>query len=85
MDMKAAPYDLAELGLDPIRIETAAGKAEYAAAQRAFAERAAPLRERLIAVCDQLLARTSASRSDAGGGLRPEEPSRMVQPPSGLV
>ncbi|WP_292651581.1 3-methyladenine DNA glycosylase [Nocardioides sp.] len=85
MDMKAAPYDLAELGLDPIRIETAAGKAEYAAAQRAFAERAAPLRERLIAVCDQLLARTSASRSDAGGGLRPEEPSRMVQPPSGLI
>ncbi|MGY0389860.1 3-methyladenine DNA glycosylase [Nocardioides sp. WG-D5] len=55
MDMKAAPYDLAELGLDPIRIETAAGKQEYAAAQRAFAERAAPLRERLIAECKWLL------------------------------
>ena len=55
MDMKAAPYDLAELGLDPIRIETAAGKQEYAAAQRAFAERAAPLRERLIAECERLL------------------------------
>ncbi|MFI5626274.1 3-methyladenine DNA glycosylase [Nocardioides sp. NPDC051685] len=55
MDMKAAPYDLAELGLDPIRIETAAGKQEYAAAQRGFAERAAPLRERLIAECERLL------------------------------
>jgi hypothetical protein len=55
MDMRAAPYDLAELGLDPIRIETAAGKQEYAAAQRAFAERAAPLRERLIAECERLL------------------------------
>ncbi|WP_091049505.1 3-methyladenine DNA glycosylase [Nocardioides sp. YR527] len=56
MDMKAAPYDLAELDLDPIRIETAAGKQEYAAAQRAFAERAAPLRERLISECDRLIA-----------------------------
>ncbi|MFJ9392670.1 3-methyladenine DNA glycosylase [Nocardioides sp. NPDC101246] len=56
MDMKAAPYDLAELDLDPIRIETAAGKQEYAAAQRGFAERAAPLRERLVAECERLLA-----------------------------
>ncbi|MER6972519.1 3-methyladenine DNA glycosylase [Nocardioides sp. NPDC000445] len=55
MDMKAAPYDLAELDLDPIRIETAAGKQEYAAAQRAFAERAAPLRERLVTECERLL------------------------------
>jgi hypothetical protein len=56
MDMRAAPYDLAELGLDPIRIETAAGKQEYAAAQRDFAERAAPLRHRLIEECERLLA-----------------------------
>ena len=55
MDMRAAPYDLAELGLDPIRIETAAGKQDYAAAQRAFAERAAPLRSRLVTECERLL------------------------------
>ncbi|TQL69489.1 hypothetical protein FB381_3399 [Nocardioides albertanoniae] len=61
MDMQAAPYDLAELGLDPIRIETAAGKQEYAAAQRTFAERAAPLRARLIAECERLL--TLAARA----------------------
>ncbi len=56
LDMRAAPYDLADLGVDPVRIETAAGKAEYAAAQRAFAERGAPLRARLVEECERLLA-----------------------------
>jgi hypothetical protein len=51
LDMRASPYDLADLGYPPVRIETPEGRAEYAAAQRRFAERAAPLRERLIAVC----------------------------------
>lgn len=56
LDMRAAPYDLADLGFAPVRIETAAGKAEYAEAQRGFAERGAPLRARLIAECARLLA-----------------------------
>lgn len=47
LDMRASPYDLSSLGYSPVRIETADGKREYATAQRAFAERAAPLRERL--------------------------------------
>ena len=55
LDMRAAPYDLADLGYEPVRIETAAGKAVYAAAQRAFAERGAPLRARLLAECERLL------------------------------
>jgi hypothetical protein len=60
VDMRAAPYDLASLPLsgpdrEPIRIETPAGKQEYAARQRAFAERAAPLRGRLISECERLL------------------------------
>ncbi|HEY5881247.1 MAG TPA: 3-methyladenine DNA glycosylase, partial [Nakamurella sp.] len=37
VDMRASPYDLSDLGYPPIRIETAAGKAEYVAAQRDFA------------------------------------------------
>ncbi|MEV4623592.1 3-methyladenine DNA glycosylase [Asanoa sp. NPDC049573] len=49
LDMRASPYDLAALGYPPVRIETAPGRAEYAAAQREFADRAAPLRERLLA------------------------------------
>ena len=56
LDMRAAPYDLADLGFEPVRIETPDGKQEYAAAQRAFAERGAPLRERLVAECERLLA-----------------------------
>jgi hypothetical protein len=55
LDMRAAPYDLADLGFTPVQVETAAGKAEYAAAQRQFATRGAPLRARLIEECDRLL------------------------------
>ncbi|WP_229399432.1 3-methyladenine DNA glycosylase [Micromonospora okii] len=49
LDMRASPYDLAALGYPPVRVETAQGRAEYAAAQRDFAERAAVLRARLLA------------------------------------
>jgi hypothetical protein len=54
LDMRASPYDLAALGYQPVRIETADGKAEYVAAQRAFAERGAALRTRLLDVLDRL-------------------------------
>ncbi len=56
LDMRAAPYDLADLGFEPVPIETAAGKATYVEAQRGFAERGAPLRARLIQECERLLA-----------------------------
>ena len=56
LDMRASPYDLAGLGLDPVRIETPEGKQQYAAAQRGFADRARPLRGRLVAECARLLA-----------------------------
>ncbi|WP_374458062.1 3-methyladenine DNA glycosylase [Nocardioides sp.] len=55
LDMRAAPYDLADLGFEPVRIETAEGKAAYVEAQRSFAERGAPLRARLVAECERLL------------------------------
>jgi hypothetical protein len=55
LDMRASPYDFGELGYAPVRVETAAGKAEYAAGQRVFAERGAPLRQRLLDECDRLL------------------------------
>jgi len=47
VDMRASPYDLRELGYDPIKIETSEGRAEYEKLQRGFAERAAPLRAEL--------------------------------------
>jgi len=48
IDMRAAPYDLAELGFPAIRIETSDGRAEYVEHQRAFTERGQLLREELI-------------------------------------
>jgi hypothetical protein len=56
VDMRASPYDLRALGHAPIPIETPAGRAEYEALQRDFAERSQPLRRRLLALCDRLLA-----------------------------
>ncbi|WP_239571647.1 3-methyladenine DNA glycosylase [Lentzea nigeriaca] len=59
LDMQASPYDLARLGYEPVPIETADGRAEYARRQAAFAERARPLRERLVFVCQSILTVTS--------------------------
>lgn len=55
LDMRASPYDLRELGYSPVPIETPAGRAAYARMQAEFADRAAPLRTRLIDLCDHLL------------------------------
>ena len=60
LDMRAAPYDLADLGFEPVRIETTEGKAAYVEAQRGFAERGAPLRARLVEECERLLAAVPA-------------------------
>src|SRR5690606_17621817 len=48
LDMEAAPYDLAEWSVRPVRIEAAEGKAEYVRRQRGFAERGAVLRAALL-------------------------------------
>ncbi|MGO1560590.1 hypothetical protein CZ771_11205 [Actinomycetales bacterium JB111] len=55
LDMAAAPYDLADLGVRPVPIETPAGRAEYVRRQREQTERAAPLRGRLLEVTTALL------------------------------
>ena len=56
VDMRASPYDLQKLGYPPIAIETPEGRADYERHQRLFAERSQPLRARLIALCERLLA-----------------------------
>ncbi|MGV8872934.1 MAG: 3-methyladenine DNA glycosylase [Rhodococcus sp. (in: high G+C Gram-positive bacteria)] len=55
IDMRASPYDLSDYDLEPIRIETAAGRAEYVRAQGELSAEAAPLRSALIARCQNLL------------------------------
>jgi hypothetical protein len=62
VDMPASPYDFTALGYPPVRVETRAGRAEYEALQRGFATCAAPLRKRLVKVCEQIL--ETASRCD---------------------
>lgn len=47
LDMQASPYDVAELGLEPIRVETPQGRREYAVAQQGLMERTVPLRAAL--------------------------------------
>ncbi|MBM3688924.1 MAG: 3-methyladenine DNA glycosylase [Actinobacteria bacterium] len=56
VDMRVAPYDLTPLGLAPIHIETAEGRAEFVRHQKAFALRGADLRQRLLGVIDAALA-----------------------------
>jgi hypothetical protein len=65
LDMRASPYDLADLGYVPIAIETADGKQEYVQAQRDFAERGQPLRQRLTRVCERLLTAAGPARVSA--------------------
>lgn len=62
LDMRAAPYDFTGVRLDPtgepwtpVKIETSEGKRDYTEQQRAFAERAQPVRAALIDWCDDLL------------------------------
>jgi hypothetical protein len=56
LDMRASPYDFEDLGYEPVRIETPAGKATYVEGQRAFGARAHGLRLRLVSACDILVA-----------------------------
>ena len=48
LDMQAAPYDVSSFGLEPVKIETPEGKAEYVKRQLDFAERSNELRRELI-------------------------------------
>ena len=48
MDMRASPYDLAQYGFEPIRIETEQGRAEYRREQDRIARLAEPVRIRLL-------------------------------------
>jgi hypothetical protein len=54
LDMRASPYDFTALGYLPVRVEIPEGRIEYEALQREFAVCAAPLRQRLITVCEQI-------------------------------
>jgi len=50
VDMRASPYDLTGYGYAALPIETREGREEYVVEQRQLAERAAPIRERMLEV-----------------------------------
>ena len=55
--------------IEPVRIETPDGRADYARAQAAFAARATPLRDRLIDVAATLLDADPPRRELGAGGI----------------
>jgi hypothetical protein len=59
LDMRASPYDLEKFGYEAVRIETVEGRRQYEVEQRSLADKAAILRERIIAVLDQVVAECS--------------------------
>jgi hypothetical protein len=61
-DMRASPYDLAELGFAPIRIETPEGREDYRREQQRLMEMAGPVRENLRTASLDLLELASADQ-----------------------
>ncbi len=68
LDMQASPYDLTELGYEPVPVETPEGRSEYARRQAGFARRSNTLRRRLLAVLDAV---TSPSEDVIATGYGP--------------
>jgi len=48
VDMQVAPYDLADLGVEPIHVETSEGRIQFAKHQLDFSQRAVALRQQLV-------------------------------------
>jgi len=63
IDMRASPYDVSGLGLVPIALETTEGREEYRHAQGQLAADGGPLRKRLIAALESLVALSPTTAS----------------------
>jgi hypothetical protein len=81
LDVRASPYDATEFGLDPVRVETPRGRAQYKREQLALMQRAAPVRARLLEAYDLFLEAGGCSsptscRSGAAPTTGPERGAR---------
>ncbi len=81
VDMRASPYDVSSQGLPAIRVETPEGRAEFERLQADFAKRSQPLRARLAALCDRLLAAPGVSPSARPDSDAPSGCGTTVVPP----
>ncbi|WP_421775092.1 3-methyladenine DNA glycosylase [Gracilimonas sp.] len=59
IDMQASPYDLREQGLEPIKIETEAGRKEYKQKQEMIFRKGLPIREKIIFAMKEVLQKVS--------------------------
>ncbi|MAL17751.1 MAG: 3-methyladenine DNA glycosylase [Balneola sp.] len=57
IDMQASPYDLRDQGLEPIKIETDAGRKEYKAKQEMIFQKGLPIRQRILDKMKEVLLR----------------------------
>lgn len=80
LDMQASPYDLADLGYAPIKVETPDGRAEYVRRQRMLAEAATGLRTRLIAALAQLMSAAAEPGSAAEQVVHNGQPQFAAAP-----
>ena len=55
LDMQASPYDLRDLGFEPVRVETMEGRGEYQSRQKELSKKAEALRSRLIERVEDVL------------------------------
>lgn len=67
LDMRASPYDLEQYGYSPVKIKTAAGRAQYVREQSALTRRAAALRQELMNRCTALQAHRTTATETTGG------------------
>jgi hypothetical protein len=51
--MRASPYDLSDMHLIPIKVETAEGRTEYVNEQRRMTQQSVTIRNAIIAYCEQ--------------------------------
>jgi len=56
IDMRASPYDLSAMEMEPIRVETPEGRAEYANEQRHLATESMPIRHAIADYCEKVMA-----------------------------
>ena len=55
IDMQASPYDLSDLGIQPILIESRDGREQYQKAQKELTQKASLVREKLIGLTRKLI------------------------------
>lgn len=79
LDMRASPYDMRELGYDPVPVETREGRRAYAREQKRLAEAAVPLRARLIGKLNTVLAAAAGGQARRFQlGFCGERPTRSI-------